>query len=72
MKGKTTSTIVKYLKANGILSPGGKEQWPVAMIKSILTNEKYKEEALLQKRFTVDFLIKKIKDNEGEVQPYYV
>lgn len=36
-------------------------------IKSILTNEKYKVDALLQKRFTVDFLTKKTKINEGEV-----
>ena len=41
-------------------------------IKSILTNEKYKGDALLQKRFTVDFLTKKTKINEGEVQQYYV
>jgi len=27
---------------------------------------------LLQKRFTVDFLTKEIKDNEGEVPQYYV
>lgn len=72
MEGMTTSAIAKHLKAKGILSPGGKEQWQVATIKSILTNEKYKGEALLQKRFTVDFLTKKIKDNEGEVPQYYV
>ena len=39
---------------------------------SILTNEKYKGDALLQKRFTVDFLTKTIKDNEGEIPQYYV
>lgn len=39
---------------------------------SILTNEKYKGDALLQKRFTVDFLTKKLKVNEGEVPQYYV
>ena len=37
-----------------------------------MTNEKYKGDALLQKRFTVDFLRKKVKLNEGEVPQYYV
>ena len=35
-------------------------------------NEKYKGDALLQKKFTVDFLTKKQKVNEGEVPQYYV
>ncbi|WP_352418957.1 recombinase family protein [Proteiniborus sp.] len=34
--------------------------------------EKYKEDALLQKSYTVDFLTKKKKVNEGEVPQYYV
>ena len=36
-------------------------------VMSILQNEKYKGDALLQKKFTVDFLTKKQKVNEGEV-----
>ena len=39
---------------------------------SILTNEKYTGDALLQKAFTVGFLTKKRKVNEGEVPQYYV
>ena len=34
------------------------------------TNEKYKGDALLQKSFTVDFLTKTQKKNEGEVPSY--
>ena len=41
-------------------------------IVSILTNEKYKGDALLQKVYTTDFLTKKKKKNEGEVPQYYV
>jgi len=41
-------------------------------VESILRNEKYKGAALLQKSFTVDFLQKKTKVNEGEVPQYYV
>lgn len=72
MEGKTSSAIAKHLAASGIPSPGGKKQWQVATVNSILANEKYKGDALLQKRFTVDFLSKTIKDNEGEVPQYYV
>lgn len=38
----------------------------------MLSNEKYKGDALLQKQFTVDYLQKKVKKNEGEVPQYYV
>jgi len=38
----------------------------------MLSNEKYKGDALLQKEFTVDFLQKKLKKNEGEVPQFYV
>lgn len=72
MEGKTSSTIAKHLTASGIPTPGGKKTWQVSTVDSILKNEKYKGDALLQKRFTVDFLSKKIKDNEGEVPQYYV
>lgn len=41
-------------------------------IESILQNEKHKGSALLQKKYTVDFLQKKMKRNEGEVPQYYV
>ena len=37
-----------------------------------MNKEKYKGSALLQKKFTVDFLTKKTKVNEGEVPQYYV
>jgi site-specific DNA recombinase len=35
-------------------------------------NEKYKGDALLQKSYTVDFLTKKKKRNDGEIPQYYV
>lgn len=72
IEGKTPFTICKYLEANGIPSPCGNDHWPRSTILSILSNEKYKGDALLQKRFTVDFLSKKQKINEGEVPQYYV
>jgi hypothetical protein len=44
----------------------------VATVRSILSNEKYKGDALLQKRYMVDFLTKTLKVNEGEVPQFYV
>ncbi|MBP1920647.1 recombinase family protein [Youngiibacter multivorans] len=72
LEGKTPSGIAKILTDEKIPSPGGKEKWPVSTVTSILTNEKYKGDAILQKAFTVDFLTKKKKKNEGEIPMYYV
>jgi DNA invertase Pin-like site-specific DNA recombinase len=67
MAGITPYKIAAELTAKGISTPGGKEKWAGTTITSILTNEKYKGDALLQKKFTVDFLTKKQKVNEGEI-----
>ena len=65
--GCTTYAIAKDLTSRKIPTPGGKTKWSSSTIESILTNEKYKGSALLQKKFTVDFLTKKTTVNEGEV-----
>ena len=72
MEGLTTNKIAQLLMKKGIPAPGGGEKWYNRTIESILTNEKYKGSALLQKKFTVDFLTKKQKVNEGEVPQYFV
>ncbi len=72
LEGKTTSAIAKHLTDLGISTPGGKLRWQSSSVESILTNEKYKGDAVLQKKFTVDFLTKKQKINEGEIPQYYV
>ncbi len=72
LEGLAPHSIAKYLTEHGILSPGGKSVWNAGAVKSILTNEKYKGDALLQKSYTVDFLTKKKKANEGEIPQYYV
>lgn len=70
--GKTIDGIAKQLTREGVPTPAGKTRWQKRTVESILLNEKYKGEALLQKVFTVDFLTKKVKKNEGEVPQYYV
>lgn len=72
MHGSTPHHIAETLTFKNIPTPGGKEVWTTSTIESILTNEKYKGSALLQKKFTVDFLTKKTKINEGEVPQYFV
>ena len=72
LEGKSPSAIVKILTNTKIFSPTGKTKWYSSTIKSILTNEKYKGDAILQKCYTVDFLTKKRKKNEGEVPQYYI
>ena len=72
IEGISVSRIAKTLTDEGIPTPAGKQKWQNSTIESILTNEKYKGDARLQKRFTTDFLTKKTKVNEGEVPQYYV
>lgn len=72
LEGKTIRTIADYLTKQGIPTPRGKEKWSVSTVMSILTNEKYKGDALLQKTYTADFLTKKSKKNHGEVPQYYI
>ncbi len=72
LQGYSPFGIAKVLTEERILTPGGKENWSPRTIKAILTNEKYKGDALLQKTFTVDFLTKEKKKNEGEIPQYYV
>ena len=72
LKGMTPHGIAKTLTDEGVPTPAGKCQWGQTTIKSILSNEKYKGDALLQKTFCEDFLTKKMKTNQGEVPQYYV
>ena len=72
LQGRSPYQIAKLLAEQEVPTPSGKGKWCGATVKSILTNEKYKGDALLQKSITVDFLTKKIKANEGEVPQYYV
>jgi len=72
LEGKSDLKIAKGLEHDGILTGAGKTTWWASTIKSILKNEKYMGDALLQKTHTVDFLTKKRVKNNGIVQQYYV
>ena len=72
LEGDTINGIIKDLDSRGIQRPGKNPTWYSSGIKSILTNEKYKGSAILQKKFIVDYLTKEEKINEGEIPQYYI
>ena len=72
IQGYSAYKIAQFLQRWGIKSPAGKDGWQSTSVLSILKNEKYKGDALLQKTFVVDFLTKRTKKNEGELPQYYV
>ncbi len=72
LDGSTARSIADYLTSCQIPTPRGRKKWSTSTIMSILQNEKYKGDALLQKTYTADFLTKKVKKNCGEVPQYYI
>jgi DNA invertase Pin-like site-specific DNA recombinase len=72
LQGLSIHAIAKQLENNGYKTVTGKSTWHPSSIKYILTNEKYKGDALLQKYFIDDFLTKRPIVNNGEVAQYYV
>ena len=72
IKGSSYKQIAESLMNKGVLSPMKKKNWAVTTVVSILQNEKYKGDALLQKTYTENFLTHKHVKNDGEVPQYYV
>lgn len=72
LAGKSSTDICRILMDCGIPSPGQGHRWEPHTVRSILKNEKYMGDAVLQKEITVDFLTKTRKPNEGEAPQYYV
>ena len=72
LEGGSSYQIAKELTEMGVKTPAGKDKWHISSVQSILKNEKYKGDALLQKCFTKDFLTHKRVTNNGEVPQYYV
>lgn len=72
MEGFTPHQIAKELTERGVPTPRNGRKWGTSTVLSILENERYKGEAILQKSFCTDFLTKKTKKNEGELPQYHV
>ena len=74
LHGKTTGEIIKKLIEDGTPTPTGLESshWCNTAILSILRNEKYCGDAILQKTYTKDFLNHKKCINYDAFSKYYV
>ena len=72
LDGYSMTNIKKALENKGILTAKGKKVWNESLISSILKNEKYVGDALLQKTFTVDCITHKVVRNHGERPMYLV
>lgn len=72
LDGNGLRVIKERLEAQGIPSPKGKNQWSIATIRSILSNEKYKGDVLLQKTYRPSLFSEKAMVNNGELPKYYI
>ncbi len=72
LDGHTLRGIARDLAKRGVKSPCSKQNWSPETVRNILTNEKYKGDAILQKTYTVDFLSKEVRVNHGERKQWYI
>ena len=70
-KGMTTTATGKELEKREIPTPSGGKAWNAALVRSILVNEKYCGDLILQKYVTTDHLIHTFMKNDGEDAPMY-
>lgn len=72
LQGLTPGAIARELEAKEIKNVRGDIKWYGSTLSSMLSNEKYTGNAILQKTYSTDFLSKKRKINNGEVPKFYV
>lgn len=72
LSGKTVDYIKRIFELEGIKNWNGIAKWQATTLQSMLLNEKYKGDAILQKSYTVDFLTKKRVKNDGQIQQYHI
>ena len=72
LSGTPIRGILEYLNANNIPNISGESQWAKNAVNSILTNEKYCGDVLLQKTYIDDCINKKVKKNTGQLPMYLV
>ena len=72
LMGQSYQQICNGLMADGIKSVKGGETWCGSTVKSILQNEKYIGDAVLQKTFSDNLFDGQRVKNEGQLPKYYV
>ena len=66
LDGYSMRNIKKFLESKGFLTSQGKKIWNESLVSSILKNEKYVGDALMQKTYTLDCITHKVVKNKGE------
>lgn len=72
LSGKTVDYIKRIFEREGVVNWDGSTKWQATTLQSMLENEKYKGNAVLQKSYTVDFITKNRVQNQGEIQKFYI
>lgn len=72
LSGIPVRGIQEYLNASAVPNINGEPKWARSAIDSILTNEKYCGDVLLQKTYIDDCINKKVKKNTGQLPMYLV
>ena len=72
VEGLTAHSIAQRLMKEGFVTVSGCKKWTKNGVLSILTNEKYKGDALLQKGYVESYLEHKTIKNNGVLPKYYV
>jgi hypothetical protein len=72
LDGLSIESIAKQLDSNNVPTKLGNEKWSRTGLQSILRNEKYVGDALLQKTYTIDCISHKAVKNNGERPKYLV
>ena len=60
------------LEGKAVPNPTGGAKWDISQIRSILGNEKYCGDVLMQKTFTQDCINKKVIKNTGQLPMYLI
>ena len=72
LDGDSLHAIADKLALRHIPSPKGKDTWSTVTLRSLLTNEKYKGDALLQKTYRPSLFSDRAVQNDGDLPKYYV
>lgn len=72
LDGDSLHTIVDKLAQRHIPSPKGKDTWSTPTVRSILSNEKYKGDVLLQKTYKPSLFSDRAVKNDGALKKYYI
>lgn len=72
LSGDSLVGIARKLEQSESPTPDGKKKWHSSTVRSILSNEKYAGDVIINKTYIEDCISKKTKINNGERTKYYI